>query len=186
MRAPQSVTADNANLMINANHIDIVVEDPRWLDTLPEHEELAHQAVSAAFRVAEYTESTSFSVLLADDGRIAVLNRDFRGLDKPTNVLSFPAVETPEIQGKTPNLGDIALAFDSLFREASEADRTFRNHFLHLIVHASLHLIGCTHDLDEEAERMEAREIRALAELGVANPYEETGDRHTAYGTREP
>ena len=172
--------------MTNAPHIDIMVEDSRWSDALPEAEKLAQQAVTAAFEVAARTESTALSVLLTGDGRIAALNRDFRGLDKPTNVLSFPAVETPALPGEIATLGDIALAYDTLSREAFEADKTFRNHFLHLIVHASLHLIGYTHDLDEEAERMEVLEITALAALGVANPYEETGDRQTAFGTREP
>lgn len=167
--------------MTNAPHIDIMVEDPRWQDALPEAEKLTRQAVVAAFEVADHADSSSIGVLLADDRRIAVLNRDFRSIDKPTNVLSFPAVETPVLPGEIAALGDIALAFDTLSREASEADRKFRNHFLHLIVHASLHLIGYTHDLDEEAERMEALEIAALAVLNVSNPYE----GGTAYGTRE-
>ena len=167
--------------MANAPYIDILVEDPRWTDTVPEADELIQRAVTAAFKVAEHTGSTSLSVLLADDNRIAILNRDFRGIDKPTNVLSFPAVETPDLPGEIPALGDIALAFDTLSREAEVAERTFRNHFLHLIVHASLHLIGYTHDEDEEAEHMEALEIDALAGLGIGNPYE----GETAYGTRE-
>ena len=172
--------------MTSTPHIDVMIEDPRWTDRLPEAEQLTGQAVSAAFEIAKHDGPTAVSVLLADDTRIAALNRDFRGLDKPTNVLSFAAVETPVLPGEIPSLGDIALALDTLSREATDAGLSLRNHFLHLIVHASLHLIGYTHDLDEDAERMEALEIVALGGLGIRNPYEEWGDGHTAYGTREP
>jgi len=168
------------------NTIDIMVEDPRWTEALPDAQALTEKAVDAALAIADYNQPASLSVLLADDDRIAALNRDFRGLDKPTNVLSFPAVKTPVLPDETPALGDIALAFDTLSREAEDGKRSVRNHFLHLIVHASLHLIGYTHDEDKDAERMEALEIAALAGLGVANPYEQKGDEQTAYGTREP
>jgi len=171
--------------MTNKPDIDIIVEDPRWTEALAEAETLTLQAVKAAYAAAEYTQPASLSVLLADDSRVAALNRDFRGLDKPTNVLSFPALETPAHPDETPTLGDIALAFDTLSREAQDGNRPLRNHFQHLIVHASLHLIGYTHDEDEDAERMEALEIAALEGLGVANPYETTGDEQPAYGTRE-
>lgn len=172
--------------MRGRSSIDLVIEDPRWTETLPEAEALAERGVAAAFARADFGEEVSLCVMLADDSRIQVLNRDFRGIDRPTNVLSFPSQDTPLLPGEPRMVGDIALAYDTLAREANDANKTFRNHFIHLIVHASLHLIGYTHDMDEDAERMEALEIAALSGLDVPNPYEESGDSQITYGTREP
>lgn len=172
--------------MTDSATIDLVIEDPRWAETIPDLEALAERGVAAAFADANFGEAVSLCVMLADDARIQVLNRDFRGMDKPTNVLSFPAEDTPLPPGELRVLGDIALAYDTLLREVNDANKTFRNHFLHLIVHASLHLIGYTHEIDEDAERMEALEIAALRGLDVPNPYEESGDSQITYGTREP
>lgn len=172
--------------MTNIPEIEIMIDDPRWAEALPEVEDLSERAVTAALAMAKHNQRASLSVLLADDTRVAVLNRDFRNINMPTNVLSFPALATPHLPDEIPSLGDIALAFETLEREASLANRPFRNHYQHLIVHASLHLIGYTHDMEEDAERMESLEIAALKVLGIPNPYEEPGDRQTAYGTREP
>ena len=172
--------------MQNTPEIDLIIEDDRWSAALPDAEGLTESAIEAAFLGAKYREKVSLSVLLADDGRIRTLNNTFRGKDKPTNVLSFPAEETPVFPGEPRVLGDIALAYDTMLGEAKDGNRPLRNHFLHLIIHASLHLIGYTHESDEEAEHMETLEIAILAGLGVPNPYSEAGDRQTAYGTREP
>lgn len=166
--------------------IDLIIEDDRWNAALPDAAALIQSAVEAAFSGANFDEIVSVSVLLADDARIKTLNSTFRGRDKPTNVLSFPAQETPAFPGEPKVLGDIALAFETMQSEADVGNRPLRNHFLHLIVHASLHLIGYTHESDEEAEHMEALEIAILAGLDVPNPYDDAGDRQPAYGTREP
>ena len=98
------------------------------------------------------------------------LNARWRGQDKPTNVLSFPAAGAEKL-AESAALGDIAVAFETLAREAEAADVPLADHYRHLIAHGFLHLIGYDHQTDEEAERMEALETRILARLGVADPY---------------
>ncbi len=106
---------------------------------------------------------------MSDDAQVRALNRDYRGKDKPTNVLSFPM---PEDSGL---LGDVVLARETLEREAAEQGKTFADHLTHLVVHGVLHLYGFDHQNDTDAADMEAREVRALAQLGIDNPY--TSDR---------
>ncbi len=110
------------------------------------------------------------SILLTGDAGMRALNRDWRGQDKPTNVLSFPAAP-PDRIAASPALGDIALAYETLAREASEQGKTFDAHLAHLVIHGLYHLLGDDHETDAEAEAMEARETAALARLGLANPY---------------
>lgn len=113
--------------------------------------------------------SGELSIALSDDAQVRALNRDYRGKDKPTNVLSFPM---PEDSGL---LGDVVLARETLEREAAEQGKTFADHLTHLVVHGVLHLYGFDHQNDTDAADMEAREVRALAQLGIDNPY--TSDR---------
>lgn len=137
-------------------------------------------AAAAAGRVP--AAEVSIRVVGATEGRR--LNRDFRGKDAPTNVLSFPAagpVIEPDIgpddesnaEGKTRPLGDIVLARETVMREAVEQAVDFSHHVTHLIVHGVLHLLGYDHGVDAEAEEMEALEIEILSELGIDNPYTE-------------
>ncbi len=172
--------------MTNSVTLEIVTEDDRWLQALPDAETLAERAILSGFTQASYSESVSICVLLTTDSQIQTLNQTYRGKNTPTNVLSFPAQEMPPIPGEPSPLGDIALAYETLEREAKQANLDLRDHFLHLIVHASLHLIGYSHDVDEEADRMEAHEIAALSEIGVSNPYETSTGVTATYGTREP
>jgi probable rRNA maturation factor len=113
------------------------------------------------------------SVVLADDDFVQGLNRQFRGQDKPTNVLSFPAesFEAGEAEGEPAPLGDVIIARQTLLREAEAEGKAPLDHLRHLIVHGTLHLLGFDHDDDDEAECMEAVERLALASLGVADPY---------------
>ena len=106
---------------------------------------------------------SEFSVLLTNDTHIQRLNRDFRGKDKPTNVLSFP--------GDDGYLGDIAISFQTLEREAREQNKDFCLHFAHLLVHGLLHLRGYDHIDDSDAEIMEKLEVKILADMGIENPY---------------
>ncbi|WP_086609024.1 rRNA maturation RNase YbeY [Erythrobacter donghaensis] len=120
------------------------------------------------------------SVLFTSDAEVHTLNREWRERDKPTNVLSFPMLEREELKVLAPEgppemLGDIALAYETCAREASEKGITLEAHATHLIVHGLLHLAGHDHvDSDEQAEAMEALETAILAKLGIADPY---GDR---------
>ncbi len=118
------------------------------------------------------------SVLFTDDESVRMLNADWRGKNKPTNVLSFPMLDRTDLVHLDPNegppqmLGDIAIAHGVCVREAAEKNIPLRNHTAHLIVHGLLHLAGYDHEIsDEDAEAMEEMEVKVLALLGIANPY---------------
>jgi len=149
---------------------------------------LAERAITALCQVApELTnQRLSASLLFADDAEVHGLNREWRGKDKPTNVLSFPMLEREELlalpqDGPPELLGDIALALETCTREAADKGVTLEHHAVHLVVHGLLHLAGHDHvNSDEEAAAMEALEIKALALMGVADPY---GDRDPITGS---
>lgn len=160
-----------------AIEIDVLVEAPAW-EGVPDAEGLVTRAVIAAVEGAatEYEldiEGAEIAVMLTDDAGIRALNRDWRGKDKATNVLSFP---TPEVArgGGDPHLGDIAIAFETLEREAAGENKSIADHLQHLSVHGTLHLLGYDHEVPEEAEEMEAMERTVLLTLGVSDPYAET------------
>ncbi|MCT8268859.1 rRNA maturation RNase YbeY [Afifella sp. JA880] len=149
--------------------IDVIRETEAW-PPQTELDPLMDKAVGAALAVAGWTppqgvlEPVELSIVLTDDATIARLNRDWRGKDKPTNVLSYP-------QPPGPLLGDIVFAFETIEREAEEQKKAFLDHFAHLLVHGCLHLLGHDHQIDSEAEEMETLEKDALARLGIADPY---------------
>ena len=145
--------------------IDLMVEAGDWPS--PEAiEALAGEAIEAAVRVAgaSLPPGAEVSLLLIDDEGIRGLNARWRGKDKPTNVLSFP-------QGEGPLLGDIALGFETVKREAELGDKPLHHHIARLIVHGTLHLLGHDHETDEEAETMERLEADALKALGIPDLY---------------
>ena len=117
------------------------------------------------------------SIRLTDDDEVQTLNAQYRGKDKPTNVLSFPMVQADLLESLANSddgevlLGDIVLADGVVAREAAERGISIADHATHLIVHGLLHLVGYDHEQDAEAEAMEEMERRALASLGIANPY---------------
>ncbi|MEC8516936.1 MAG: rRNA maturation RNase YbeY, partial [Pseudomonadota bacterium] len=118
--------------------------------------------------------------LLCGDGRIAGLNGQFRGKEKPTNVLSFPSGETePDGEGRLA-AGEIAIAFETVRAEAVRDGKSLNHHLVHLWVHGLLHLMGHDHDDAAEAEAMESGEIAVLAKLGIADPYAGTDPLHDA------
>jgi probable rRNA maturation factor len=124
----------------------------------------------------ELAEGAEVSLLFCDDAAIRELNRQFRGQDKPTNVLSFPGPEPVE---SAVFLGDIAIAHETVAREALEQGKSLEQHCRHMIVHGFLHLLGYDHEDDEEAEAMEAMETRILQRLGVEDPYREDHRKET-------
>jgi probable rRNA maturation factor len=136
---------------------------------LPRARPIARETIAAAVveSGAAPAEGVEVSLCLADDATLRALNARWRGIDRPTNVLSFPSAG----HGARRRLGDIALAFETLKREAEELGVPLADHYRHLIAHGFLHLIGYDHGTDGEAERMEALETRILARLGTADPY---------------
>ena len=140
--------------------IEVVIEEPAWESALPQAEALAAQAAEAA------TPGSDIAILLTSDEAVRAMNDQFRGVDKPTNVLSFPASGLPG-----DHLGDIALAFGVCAREAEAQGKTLAAHLQHLVAHGALHLVGYDHEEEAGAEAMEAREREILARLGHADPY---------------
>jgi probable rRNA maturation factor len=129
-------------------------------------------ACLASGRLPPLAEAAEVSVLFTDDAHIRRLNRQFRGKDRPTNVLSFPAA--PLVPGRFgPALGDIALALETVTGEAKSGGLTLANHVSHLIIHGFLHLLGFDHEAEAEAVAMERLEAAILGRLGIADPYEE-------------
>lgn len=152
--------------------LDIVTQSPLW-DAIADREALVRQAVlAAAGRVS--TSGGEVAIVLSDDSTIRVLNRDWRGIDKPTNVLSFPA--TPAAGGAPALLGDIIIAYETLARESADEGKPAAHHLAHLAVHGFLHLLGYDHEDDEQAAEMEQLERDVLATLGIPDPYGDAGD----------
>jgi len=157
--------------------VEPVIEDPRW--EAAGIVALAERAARAVLRTVDRDpELHEIGLLACDDARIAALNADFRGRPQPTNVLSWPAFagsapeEPPGLAGEGPLfLGDIAIAYETCRREAEEAWISLADHTAHLVVHGVLHLLGHDHAEDAEAETMEAIESKALASMGLADPY---------------
>jgi probable rRNA maturation factor len=163
--------------------VDVLIEALAWR-TLPEAEDIVRRAIAcAATSGVEIRRPDArprkrrgggwgLCILLSDDEKIARLNGQWRGQEKPTNVLSFPA---PALYGAGPNettpLGDIAIAYETLAREAEENGAEVSDHLSHLVVHGFLHLLGYDHHMDDEAERMERLERDILARMGVDDPY---------------
>jgi len=141
--------------------------DPRWRSVRGLGARLT-AATELTLRRAKAPRSAALTILLAADGRVKTLNRDFRGQNKPTNVLSFPAPANGERY-----LGDVALAYGVTQREARAAKKPFADHATHLVVHGVLHLLGFDHASARQAKVMEPLETRILAELGIADPYAE-------------
>jgi probable rRNA maturation factor len=146
-------------------------------------EKLARKAAAAAIAESAFPDlansgrTVEISVRLTGDEQVRELNAHWRGKDKPTNVLSFPMAEDYELNDETIAkgellLGDIVLARGVCEAEAAEKHVSFEDHATHLMVHGTLHLLGYDHHDDTEAADMEAREVRALERLGIANPYE--------------
>jgi probable rRNA maturation factor len=159
---------------VTALDLDVAVEGGAWSE-VSDIEALARRAVAAALGVASDAprDPVEVSLLLTDDAGVRELNSAWRGKDKPTNVLSFPAPEQPGVPGPR-HLGDIALAFETLQREARDEGKTVADHAAHLIVHGTLHLLGYDHETTGEAEIMEALEVKALKSLGIGDPYRDT------------
>lgn len=157
---------------------DVLVEHEGWRE-LAGAENTVHRAVIAAAVFEPRLAQASITVALTSDAALRALNSRFRGQDKPTNVLTFPAKPDPGLPAGTPS-GDIAIAYETVVAEAGTEGKSARDHLSHLTVHGLLHLAGYDHEHDREAERMEGLERRILASLGIADPYSaDTEDGHS-------
>lgn len=166
--APRTETAEPA---IGRPSLDIRMQSRKWREI----EDLRPRILSAidaglALAPLKPLPGAELSLLLTDDKRIRIVNRDWRGFDKATNVLSFPAAP-PERIGSSPVVGDIVIALETVAREAETEEKSFGDHLSHLVIHGLLHLLGEDHETEAEAQRMEALETAALARLGIADPY---------------
>ena len=153
---------------------EVLVVADAW-QAEPDAETVVHRAIAAA---AEFVDAgigeAELAVMLTDDDGIRTLNSNWRGIDKPTNVLSFPALPPsgPSGPDDAPRmLGDIAIAYQTTRQEADEEQKPFDHHLSHLAVHGFLHLIGYDHEQDDDAENMEMLEREILAQLGIPDPY---------------
>ena len=165
--------------------LDIAIDaDPEW-DSSSGWDSLVRRAAEAAIAESAFPQLASspraieLSVRLTGDDEVRGLNAQWRGKDKPTNVLSFPQMEAEQIamaeaEGPDLMLGDLVLAREVCEREAAEKAIPLKEHAAHLVVHGTLHLLGYDHHDDDSADDMESREVRALARLGIRDPY---GDR---------
>jgi probable rRNA maturation factor len=162
--------------------VTIVIQSKQWR-AMPAVRALVRRAVAAALAGARDSPvSAEVTVALTDDAAIRALNRDWRGRDSATNVLSFPAPPLPT--GAEPaHLGDVVLAYETLAREAVAEAKPFDHHLTHLVVHGVLHLLGHDHETDADAARMEGRECAILATLGISDPYGEPAASDSAPGS---
>lgn len=152
--------------------IDLAVEAGEWPPEL-ELRQMVGQAVSAAFAEigAGRPGHSELGVTFTDDAHIRALNAGWRGKEKPTNVLSFPAFPETKEGPLPPMLGDIVLAAETVQRESALENKPFEHHITHLVVHGLLHLLGYDHETDEQAQEMEGLERAALARLAIPDPY---------------
>ena len=162
--------------------VEVISRCEAWNRLLPDANGLACRAARLALGRGQskaalvLPHQVELVIVLADDAEQRQLNRDWRGIDRPTNVLAFPAwAPGAQLPRDAPLLlGDVVLALETVEREADEQDTTLADHFSHLIVHGVLHLLGYDHASEMEAVEMERLETSILAELGVADPYRGT------------
>ncbi len=155
--------------------IAVCIESKQW-KTAFSHQALKVLSNEVVTKTVEATQITQIKgnyavcLVFVDDAVMQDLNKTYRGMDKPTNVLSFPDGAQ---DGKTTQLGDIFLSYETCFCEATTQQKTFAHHVTHLLVHGVLHLLGYDHETDADAAQMEQLEIDILAGMSIANPYQQ-------------
>jgi probable rRNA maturation factor len=149
--------------------IEVLVRSRKW-SAEPRAGTVVRKAIRAAATAAS-TSRAELAIVLTDDSAIRALNRHWRGQNKPTNVLSFPAARPHGKRVRTAQLGDIVIAFETMAREARAEGKLLRHHLAHLAVHGFLHLVGYDHDKHRDAKEMESLEVEVLSGLGVPDPY---------------
>ena len=177
-RAPEAISERKRNSGAMAPAAlpmtEVLVVADGW-QSEPDAEAVIQRAIAIAAEMADAdTGDAELAFMLTDDAGIRTLNNNWRGIDKPTNVLSFPALPPtgPAGPDDAPRmLGDIAIAFETTRQEADDEQKPFDHHLSHLAVHGFLHLIGYDHEEDDDAEAMEALETEILTQLGIPDPY---------------
>lgn len=155
--------------MTSDTSIAVILTAPSWRKACPRAVALCRRAARAALAADRREPPGPLAIVLAGDGLVRRLNRDFRGQDKPTNVLSFAERDG----GRAVGLGDVVLAHGTVAREARLQGKALAAHMSHLVVHGVLHLLGHDHVAERAARRMERLEVAILAGLGIADPYVE-------------
>ena len=169
------------------NKLNIIIEDDRWKNFDGDVRKISRKVFDVAIKYLNSHDELDFlpndkpieiNLCLSNDDNVHELNREFRSMDKPTNVLSFANVDDENFLAETASqneieLGDIIIAFETMEREAVLENITFNAHYCHLLTHGILHLCGFDHQEDDEAEYMEALEVKILAELNIDNPYKD-------------
>ena len=178
---------EKKNMAMNSSLLNLVLDDEVWGRKIPEVESWANKVFATALDFLSVNDlgfegwnnkPVSIALSLSNNDEVQKLNREFRGKDKPTNVLSFANIDDEAFEDEFLNedvvdLGNIIMALETLEDEAGVKNISLENHFAHLLVHGILHLFGYDHIEDDEADEMEGIEIDILGKLGVANPYEE-------------
>lgn len=174
-------------MAMNKPELYINIEDGDWLNALSNAEEISEVVAETTFKLAEKQHDLSFldykkpiiiSLTLSSDAIVQQLNKEFRNIDKPTNVLSFANCDDVDFAKNCQlfeeiELGDIIIALQTMEREAKEKEITLQEHYCHLLTHGILHLLGLDHQNEDEAEYMENLEISILQQLDIPNPYTE-------------
>lgn len=167
--------------------LNLTVNEPAWLQALPDVETISGEVFSQVLDYVGSHEEIDFlqsgkninvNLCLSNDDEVHALNREFRGKDKPTNVLSFANIDDESFadewsDGEEIELGDIIIALETMQAEAGNQNLTLHDHYCHLFAHGLLHLLGYDHIEADEAEHMESFEIAILKQMNINNPYEE-------------
>lgn len=170
---------DSPSFTENIHDIAVEVNHEAWLAwyKTEEWQDKLTEIVNGTLKHIGWNHPSEISILLTDESYSQQLNHTYRKKDSPTNVLSFPAFSPSELQllaKQQPSLilGDIVLSLETVLKEAEFQKKTFLDHFMHLTIHGTLHLLGYDHQADCQAEEMEAIEVNILSSMGVANPYQ--------------
>ena len=167
------------NLTINLN-------EDSWLKDIPNIDELSNNVLISTLNYVQKNEEIDFlelnkainiNLVLSNDEEIQELNKEFRNINKPTNVLSFALIDSDDFDDNIDifneiDLGDIIISYNTMKKEAKEKETSLSSHYTHLFIHGVLHLLGFDHQDDDEANYMENFEIEILKTLNINNPYE--------------